>query len=317
MCNKPLISIGLPVFNGEKYLDETLNSIMTQTYFNFELIISDNASTDLTQQICRSYEAKDNRIKYYRNKKNIGASKNFNLVYKLSSGEYFKWAAHDDILDPNFLYRCLKVLEGDPSIALCYSKTGIIDESGRLIGAYEYTRKINSQKTYERFGNLLGFSHPTYAIFGLIPSNVLSRTQLISNYIGSDRNLLAEISLLGRLYEIPENLIFIRKHSRSYSYIYDKFPRLRITWWDPMITRRIIYTTNVIEFFKSIGNIQLNWFERLLCYAYLVRWFILEGWPKIYEDIETTFLGRSILAHRVASELENFNLKVKRIRFLR
>jgi len=312
LCNKPLISIGLPVFNGEKYLDETLISILTQTYSNFELIISDNASIDHTQQICRSYEAKDNRIKYYRNKKNIGASKNFNLVYKLSSGEYFKWAAHDDIVDPNFLYRCLKVLKGDPSIALCYSKTGIIDESGRLIGTYEYKRNINSEKSYERFGDLLGFSHPTYAIFGLIRSSTLNMTQLISNYIGSDRNLLAEISLLGRIYEIPEYLIFIRRHSRSYSYIYDKFPRLRVTWWDPMKTKRIIYTINIIEYFKSIGHVQLNWFERLLCYAHIVRWFILEGWPKIYEDIETKFLGHSIFAYRIASEFENFNLRVKK-----
>jgi glycosyltransferase involved in cell wall biosynthesis len=100
----PRVSIGLPVFNGEKYLAEALDSILSQTYRDFKLIISDNASTDRTEQICREYAAKDRRIRYYRNEKNIGAPKNFNRVFELSSGKYFRWDAFTHpSAKPNYL----------------------------------------------------------------------------------------------------------------------------------------------------------------------------------------------------------------------
>jgi glycosyltransferase involved in cell wall biosynthesis len=102
--DKPRLSIGMPVFNGEKYLKEALDSILAQTYSDFELLISDNASTDRTEQICREYAAKDRRIRYYRNEKNIGAPKNFNRVFELSSGKYFRWATFTHpSAKPNYL----------------------------------------------------------------------------------------------------------------------------------------------------------------------------------------------------------------------
>src|SRR3989337_590294 len=127
VANMPTVSIGLPVFNGEKYLRQALDSILAQTYQDFELIISDNASTDKTQQICREYVKKDSRIRYYRNKRNLGATRNHNRVFELSCGEYFKWASHDDLLAPEFLSRCVSVLDQDHSIVLCHSKTGRIN----------------------------------------------------------------------------------------------------------------------------------------------------------------------------------------------
>ena len=91
----PLVSIGMPVFNGEDYVEAALDSILTQTFTNFELIISDNASTDRTEEICNDFADSDDRIRYYRQEKNLGAAANFNRVFELSSGKYFKWAAHD------------------------------------------------------------------------------------------------------------------------------------------------------------------------------------------------------------------------------
>src|SRR3974377_1117825 len=99
----PKVSIGLPVYNGENYLRLAIDSILTQDYTDFELIISDNASADATQEICREYTARDCRIRYYRNKINIGASGNYNRVFELARGGLFKWAAHDDVHLPAFL----------------------------------------------------------------------------------------------------------------------------------------------------------------------------------------------------------------------
>jgi glycosyltransferase involved in cell wall biosynthesis len=132
----PLVSIGLPVYNGAKYLKLALDSLLAQSYTNFEVIISDNASTDGTQQICKEYAAKDNRIHYYRNEKNTEAPVNFNRVFNLSSGKYFKWAADDDTQAPDYLRKCVQTLEGDDSVALCHSKTIRIKENGEVAGIY-------------------------------------------------------------------------------------------------------------------------------------------------------------------------------------
>ena len=100
---KPRVSIGLPVYNAERFLEQALDGILAQTYIDFELVICDNASTDGTQAICQRYAALDPRIKYHRNPQNIGVSRNFNRAFELSCGEYFKWCCHDDIPAPTFL----------------------------------------------------------------------------------------------------------------------------------------------------------------------------------------------------------------------
>src|SRR5436190_12174806 len=93
----PIVSIGLPVFNGERYLRQALDSLLGQDFQDFELIISDNASTDRTAEICRAYVAKDRRIRYYRNESNIGSAPNYRRVFELARGEFFKWCSHDDV----------------------------------------------------------------------------------------------------------------------------------------------------------------------------------------------------------------------------
>ena len=133
MSESPCVSIGLAVYNGEKYLKKALDSIITQTFTDLELIISDNFSTDNTQQICEQYASQDERIRYYRNNKNIGAPRNFNRAFELASGKYFKWAASDDVLAPDFLRKCVAILDKDASVVLCHSITGRIDENGDLL----------------------------------------------------------------------------------------------------------------------------------------------------------------------------------------
>ena len=126
-----LVTIGLPVFNGENFLEGTLESILNQTHSNLELIISDNASTDNTGEICRKYLAEDKRIKYFRNDNNVGAAENYNIVARLAGGKYFKWAAHDDTFDETFIDKCLDVLEKNQEYILCYSQMVFIDANGK------------------------------------------------------------------------------------------------------------------------------------------------------------------------------------------
>src|SRR5262249_10686156 len=124
------VAIGTPVWNGEAFLSQAIESILAQTYSDFQFVISDNASTDSTAEICRAYAKLDKRIHYMRQGKNIGAAQNYNEVFRRSSGRYFKWAAYDDVLAPTFIEECVRVLDADESVVLCSPATVLINEDG-------------------------------------------------------------------------------------------------------------------------------------------------------------------------------------------
>lgn len=271
-----LVSIGLPVFNGERFLAETLDSFLDQTFQNFELIISDNASTDSTQEICLQYSAKDDRIRYARQKTNLGASRNYNLLLEMSSGKYFKWASHDDLCAPTFLERCTQVFNENPSVILCYSRTQEIDEEGKVIREFPAKPKLGSEKKPERFFECICVPHPQVAIFGLFRSDVLKMTRLIGNYASSDRTLLGELSLLGRFYEIPDFLFFRRSHPTQSYKIFRGRHALQ-TWYDPKRSGKITFPhwRLLYEHYISIERTRLGFQDRFYCTIYLAWWIRL------------------------------------------
>jgi glycosyltransferase involved in cell wall biosynthesis len=164
---KPRVSIGIPVYNGEKYLEQALESILAQTFTDFEVIISDNASTDQTQEICQAYQSRDDRIHYFRSERNLGAAPNYNRVFELSTGELFKWAAYDDLISPDFLLKCVEVLDSDPGAVLCYPRVNLINEHGEIINIYNPEPDANSLSPYERFRNLMFTANLWIYTFGL------------------------------------------------------------------------------------------------------------------------------------------------------
>ena len=125
--NNPKISIGIPVYNGEKFIRKCIESVLQQTNKNFELIISDNASTDSTRKICEEYLNKDNRIIFVRQDKNMGGGWNFNFLLQKAIGEYFVWVAADTFLLPEFLEKNIAVLESQDKVVGCISKIKIDD----------------------------------------------------------------------------------------------------------------------------------------------------------------------------------------------
>jgi glycosyltransferase involved in cell wall biosynthesis len=308
--NKPSLSIGMPVFNGEKYVREALDSILEQTYTDFELVISDNASTDHTQQICRAYAKMDNRIHYYRNEKNLGAPRNFNRVFKLSQGKYFKWAAYDDLIAPEYLKKCVDVLEKDSSIVLCHSRTARINERGVLMGNYDHKMRIDSAKTHERFGDLISLKHnPCWPIFGVTYASIMRKTPLHGDYLDADGNLLAELSLYGRIYEIPEYLFFRRDHPQAYTQTYVHTTknvnyREQLAWWGSNSWINLTVLKNCYEFFGSVRRVPLKWSEKTLCYGQIFNWFLREGWRMMGADVEKYFLSRSNFGLALASAVQ-------------
>ncbi|UCH38143.1 MAG: glycosyltransferase family 2 protein, partial [Candidatus Bathyarchaeota archaeon] len=278
----PSVSIGLPVYNGETYIREAIDSILSQTYVDFELIIVDNASTDQTQKICLAYTDKDDRVRYIRNPHNVGAAENHNRAFRLSRSKYFKWAAHDDIIAPEYLSKCVSALEQDSSIALCQTLTLRIDEKGVPSKKSHFLIRENSDKLYLRFGDLIKFNYPVFQIHGVIRHSVLKNTHLFGNYIGADRNLLAEIALQGRLFTISEYLFFNRYYPDRYSLKYFNRPypdyQSAWRWWTPAQPVKLPYLKRFTEYFFSVNNASLTTLERLLCYTQIAKLLLTVGW---------------------------------------
>jgi len=228
----PLISIGLPVYNGEKYIESSIDSILAQTFGDFELIISDNASTDNTEIICKKYAENDSRIIYHRNEENVGAARNYNLIVEKARGKYFRWQNADDLIEPDLHQLCLDTLEKNPDAVLAYGKTKIIDGNNKVLSEYEDNLDLQEDSVYERLRTFFDNVGMTNIIYGLIRTKELSQTAMMQGFIASDTNLLGELCLYGKFIEIPVFLFSRRMHEEASSWD-KKDEDVQKDFWDP------------------------------------------------------------------------------------
>ena len=212
--SKPLISIGMAVYNGERYVRQALDSLLAQDYVNFELIISDNASTDKTQDICLEYESKDKRIRYYQNQTNVGALRNFDRVFELSSGEYFMWACHDDYWKPRYLSSCLEAFNISEAIVLAGTECDSIDpETGELIFVDEgfSTVGLRPGKRFMRYKSTLhGGRHVGGIFYGVYKRTALRKVMPMKKVVAGDHLIMAEMCFLGEFVTVPKRLMIKR-----------------------------------------------------------------------------------------------------------
>jgi glycosyltransferase involved in cell wall biosynthesis len=216
-ASHPRVSIGVPVYNGERFLATTLDSLIAQTFGDVEIIICDNASTDTTEAIGRSYAACDPRIRYLRNAENIGAARNFNRCLELARGEFFRWASADDVADPSLVERCVEILDQHPDVVQVYGRTRLIDGDGNEISEYDDNLRTLSDSPRERFSHILRNLGLVNAIYGLLRTEVLRRTRGHASYLGADMVMQAEIALHGKIWELPEVLFSRRMHAKAHS----------------------------------------------------------------------------------------------------
>jgi glycosyltransferase involved in cell wall biosynthesis len=285
-----LVGIGLPVYNGQQHLAATLDSILAQTHTNFELIISDNASTDRTEEICRDYASRDRRIRYFRNSQNLGASKNYNRAFELfSGGKYFRWNAHDDLIAPTYLEKCVAALEAAPAASTAFCRRRYITwEDGRVIGsAWEAVTTVSTEdglapgrptNRLESFDNidfaavlrLVGGWFPVFA-FALYPTEIVRKTHLVGPFPGADRILVAELAMLGKFVEVPEELYFQRLHPAS-GWTLRKSPQEEAEWFDPNGRAPSYPTVSVYrQFLKAIYLCPIPLHKKLARYYDLAK----------------------------------------------
>ncbi len=295
---QPLISIGLPVFNGQNYLSQAIESVLNQSYFNFELVISNNGSTDNTSSICETYARKDERIRYHEFDRNYGASINYNKTFELAKGKYFKWLAHDDLLTEQNLTKSVEVLESDGKVVLCGSAKTNLDANGKIIDTFNYEGLHLTQiNTLLRFRTLLrhfahSFTDADLILTGLMRTDILKQTILIANYTSADFTLLADLILKGKFIVLGEALYQRRIHHGISTSVHNKnpneakkiSPKEKIVhkshaeiakWYDPEgKVRHLPHITWLRELIRSVKKNNFKTFERLKLYMMSYMWFV-------------------------------------------
>lgn len=271
--SRPRVSLGLPVYNGERFLAEALDCALSQTFGDFELLIADNGSTDRTEEISRDYAARDPRVTYHPSPEDRGAAWNFNRTVELASAPYFKWMAHDDRFAPAFLERCVEVLDRDPGVVLVHSAVQIIDARGAPFRSIRFELHGDAHSPHERFRYQACVDHWCFHVFGLIRSRALRQTRLIGTYVASDRVLLAHLSLLGRIHELPEELFFQRRHDDRSTHAHPSLHE-RAGWFDPARAGKLVFPSwrLLSEYTRCILESPIGARERLLCAVQLARW---------------------------------------------
>ncbi|MCA9888051.1 MAG: glycosyltransferase family 2 protein [Anaerolineae bacterium] len=303
---KPRVSIGMPVYNGAQYLERALDTLLAQTFTDFEIVITDNCSTDNTQEICERYAAQDDRVKYHRNETNIGASRNYNRCYDLAIGEYFKWAAHDDEHAPTYLEKTVALLDTHPDAVLAHSYTDIIDRNSNVIPVpdnvlnlmvkdpdggemrvgVEYSdRHVDSDSVSERYQGILLQTSWCYDIFGLMRRNALANTNLQESFYRTDKVLLAEMVLQGKFLHVPERLFLNRRHAKQSGNI--KTAKEREAWNNPSAAKHhpIPQWLCMKGYTRAMWKTSMSRTERARCVSILARYATdMKSWLTLFNE---------------------------------
>lgn len=278
----PLVSVGMPVHNGAAYLEAALESVLSQTWTELEVVLVDNASDDGSLAIAERFARSDGRVRIVRSHVNRGAAWSHNEAFRSSHGSFFRWASHDDLSTPDHLERCLEVLLDDPSIPLARPRALEIDENGDALFLHQDEIDVSSDDPVERFCEVVRDRHGCMDIYGLIRADVLRRTALIGPYPASDRVLLAELALRGRWSRIPDPLFLHRQHlERSVRRFPDR--RERAVWFDPTVAgKRFVFPIwrQLAAYLGAVRRGALTGHQRTRCMGVLAQW--VAGQPRSF-----------------------------------
>jgi glycosyltransferase involved in cell wall biosynthesis len=262
------------VYNGERYLSKALASLLSQDFEDFELIISDNGSSDQTEAISREFARKDRRIRYVRSDQNQGATWNFRRVFELSEGEFFKYAAYDDECYPTMLRRCMEIFRAnDPTVALVYTLSETIDENSMVIAGDcgpSWDRVATTAKTpHQRLAHVIWRALHGQAYYGVMRASFLRRARPFG-CIAADWMVLAELGMMGEIMEVPEALFRLRQHPAN-TWNVSSTPLEILKWHNPAASGLEIVLpfriTVILEYLKSVCHTRLSPSEKVMCLA--------------------------------------------------
>ena len=277
-----LLTIGLPVFNGENYLEEALASIAAQTFTDFRVHISDNGSTDRTAEMAANWAAKDARFCHDRLEENCGAAENFNRILRKCETPYFRWHAHDDVMHPDLLQVCVDGMRADDTLVGCTTKSSFIGPQGEHIGADIPDLSILEATPSQRMGHWLLRHSRCDAIFGLYRTDILQQTVQIPSCRGGDQITLCELSILGPRLEVPRPLLLLRQHSDRVTAESASDEEIA-KWFDPTATlpKGSARARLLREKLAMVRAQDLSFSEALRCRLILYYWYLRQTviWP--------------------------------------
>lgn len=280
------LSVGMPVYNGEPYLARAIESLLEQTYRDFELIISDNASTDSTREICEHYAEADLRVRYLRKSRNEGAVANYRTTLRLARGSLFKWAAHDDVCRATLLEQCVEALDRERDAVLAYSPSALIDARGWVKGVEPSRPQLDSRYPATRLREVADLNTQVTPLFGVIRREALEAVRPHGSFPGADRILLVELALRGRFVETQQILFEFRTHEGQYSRS-GATSQFKRSWWSganddprPLPTNWI----RLVELYRAVTQAPLTAEQRRDCYGELPRW-ARRYWKRLVLDL--------------------------------
>jgi glycosyltransferase involved in cell wall biosynthesis len=299
----PRLTVGLPVYNGENYLAESIEALLGQSFSDFELLIADNASTDSTPEIAHRYERQDSRVRVYRQPRNIGLSPNHNFLVDIARGELFKWAAHDDLYARDLLEVCVSALDRYPDVVLAHAWTAMIDGDRVVTKSAPYPLATDSPNPAVRFRSLL-FDDGGDDDGGVIRTEVLRRMARKDSYHHADRTTIAELALHGRFHQEPNWLYFRRDHPQraeracptTRSRCANMDPKRANRWRHPLVR---LYGEYLWAYTSAIHGAPLSPGARRQCYGNLASWLESRALPGRRPQTTTGSTGideRAILA---------------------
>jgi glycosyltransferase involved in cell wall biosynthesis len=267
----PTVSICLPVFNGENYLAEAIESMLAQTFTDFELVITDNASTDRTEEICRKFADADGRVRYHRNERNVGGARNQAIAVDLSKGRYVRLSAHDDKMAPTHLEECLAVLEQRPDVVIVFTSTVVLDDVGAVVGGYHSTRGTGPTPS-ARFRELIFRDHNCDAIYGVIRGDALRSVRPMENFIDGDKVFLCRLAFHGPFLSIERPLFYKRFHPKNHVTNW----RDRMAWYNPDAKGKASFPNwlELASFTTAVATAPIPVRERLRCGATTLHWVV-------------------------------------------
>jgi len=262
MNEKPIVSIGFPVYNGERYLRLALDSLLAQDHPSFEIVLSNNGSTDSTDAICTAYARQDPRIHYLSSSMNRGAAWNFNHVVNNARGKYFMWAAHDDIWRADCLSLYSNALDRDARAVLVYCRAQPIGSEGQSIGPPYSGFANDSPSSRARFRRVLEHWELHAAIYGMFRIEALKRTRLLLSCVSADVILIAEVALQGTTIELAESCSMKRIPDPGVAY---RTRAEQLQYLNPLLTmkrpRRFLGFFVTLEAVKALTHARLDWFD--------------------------------------------------------
>lgn len=276
----PSVSVGMPVYNGERYLRRAIESILVQSFTDFELIISDNASTDATPEICRDYAARDARVRYIAHATNRGAAWNINHVVTLARAPYFTWAHADDLRAPRQLECCVAELDRAPaSVVVACSRSVIVDEDDRQIELYQDGMDLRQPRPSDRLRLAVRNAGWCNVLFGVIRTGDLRACGPLGAYPHADRVLIHELVLRGQFWEIPDHLFYRRTHPEN-SFRPGWTTADTAIWLDPRNSGVLIlpHWQVLLDTMRAVSAAKLPGSEALRCRVVLLREWLPLKW---------------------------------------